>query len=917
LSEGADNSEFYKKAYQREKQARREAEKILEQKALELYNLNQSLKNINENLEKELEKRTQDIMEIVRFPEQNPNPVMRISGDGKALFYNFEGKIILKSLRQKGFEEVSSEFHEMVQKVLVKNEVVVQQFKLGEKYFRFTFKPIIEKNYVNIYGQDTSREVEAQIEIEKSEQKFRQLVELADDIIYQTDLTGNFTYANPQAQKLTGYDEDELLNMHFIRLLREDYQSKMMEFYMKQLSEETRSTYFEFPMITKYGKSVWLGQNVNLVYEGNQVVGIIAMARDITARIVSDTQLRNSEEKYRGILENMELGLLEVNMENRISKAYPRFCELSGYSEEELIGRIPEDFLLHQDSIKVMEKQQEFRRKGEGSVYEVQLRCKDGSYKWVAISGAPFYDFEGKQEGSLGIHLDISNHRRLEEELKKANEMAVASSKAKELFLANMSHEIRTPLNAVIGITQLLARSKLDPKQKNYVDTISKSADNLLLLVNNILDVSKIEANSLELEYVSFDLKKTLDHTISSLHYMAKSKGLGLKLLTNDTLRSFYVGDQLRLSQILINLINNAIKFTKEGMVNILVEAEDNKDGSHQITFQVKDTGIGISQEAQKKIFEDFTQASNATSRKYGGTGLGLSICRELVALYGAELKVNSEEGKGSTFYFTLKMDLADTENFADEEILDSELDWSGIKILVAEDNKVNQFVAVNFIEGWGAKALVAENGKIAVDLTKENDDIDIILMDMQMPEMNGVEASLHIRNKLKKTLPIIALTANAIKGDDEKCLQAGMNSYLSKPFKEEDLKSEIRKFIIQDKMKDTKIENSTGGYSTLRLQKIEQMADGNEAFKLKMLKLFLDEGYLQLKTFEENTDVETLASTAHKMKPSIDYLADDETISLVRKIENKEFVQEPALLHRYIFKLTTLLDEVETYLNS
>ncbi len=521
----------------------------------------------------------------------------------------------------------------------------------------------------------------------------------------------------------------------------------------------------------------------------------------------------------------------------------------------------------------------------------------------------------GKPLGTIGIHLDITERKKLEEDLTRANEIANASSKAKELFLANMSHEIRTPLNAVIGVTQLMARSELNESQENYIQTISKSADNLLLLVNNILDLSKIEADGVELEFVPFNLISTLDSTVSSLNYLAKSKGLSLKLITNERLNSHYEGDALRLSQILINLTNNAIKFTEQGNVQIVVEASESEDGYHEIRFKIIDSGIGIRPEAIKTIFEGFMQARQDTSRKYGGTGLGLSICKDLVALFDSELKVKSEVAKGSTFYFTLKLKLANEIIEEHQEVEERLIDWENVTILVAEDNEVNQFVAISLIENWGAKTLLATNGIEAIEKIEQHPEIDIVLMDMQMPEMDGVSATKEIRSKLKSDVPIIALTANAIKGDKEKCKEAGMDGYMSKPFKDEVLRHEISKALDDSYLLKEGL--PTQKELILVPDRIEEMAAGNEVFKIKMLRLFLKEGYAHLVILERETEVVKLSETAHKMKPSIDYLATRETRDLVRKIENQEFISNPSILQTYTKNFSQLLSEIEAELNS
>ena len=389
------------------------------------------------------------------------------------------------------------------------------------------------------------------------------------------------------------------------------------------------------------------------------------------------------------------------------------------------------------------------------------------------------------------------NSQKQTDVIKKQNEIvegeklkAIEASKYKSLFLANMSHEIRTPLNGIIGMSEILKETNLTESQQEHLEIISISGNNLLSIINDILDYSKIEANQLELEFITLDIFKELDDIVKLLSIKSKSKKLDLSYDIHPEVPKYFVGDPLRIKQILINFCNNAIKFTSKGFVHINVVLES-KTATHIIVkFEVKDTGIGISKENQSKLFKEFSQVDTSTSRKFGGTGLGLSIAKKLTLLMHGEVGIESEINKGSTFWFTAKFEISKTKiNIATKK--EVELSTKKLNILLVEDNKINQKVAAHTILKYGHTVDFANDGLEAVDLFSKNK-YDIIFMDIQMPNMNGYEATIEIRRlevvENYKQTKIIAMTANALKGEKEKCINIGMNDYLSKPFKQESL---------------------------------------------------------------------------------------------------------------------------------
>jgi len=374
------------------------------------------------------------------------------------------------------------------------------------------------------------------------------------------------------------------------------------------------------------------------------------------------------------------------------------------------------------------------------------------------------------------------------EDYSEAKEKAEESTKLKEAFLANMSHEIRTPMNAIIGFSDILYKGKLEEKEREYVKTIKSAGENLLTIINDILDISKIEAGMMTFEEHTFSVKEIFKSLNVMLMSKAEEKNLGLFFSCDDNVPNNLFGDPTRLTQIIINLVGNAIKFTTKGNVNIRAKIikstfENNKDGDTIVEFLVQDTGIGISKDKIEHIFERFRQAESHTTRKYGGTGLGLSIAKQLVELQGGKLSVESEFNVGSIFKFHIPYKKS-VEVLSTTEVTAEKYDMeklSKLNILLVEDNRLNVKLILSLFSEYNLQLEVAENGSVGIEKLKENH-FDIVLMDMEMPVMNGYEAATCIRNDMKSEIPIIAMTAHAMSGERERCLSLGMNDYISKP---------------------------------------------------------------------------------------------------------------------------------------
>jgi len=442
---------------------------------------------------------------------------------------------------------------------------------------------------------------------------------------------------------------------------------------------------------------------------------------------------------------------------------------------------------------------------------------------------------------------------------KKIAERAVL---AKDSFLANMSHEIRTPLNAITGFTDLMAQTRLDPIQRDYIDNMQIAEENLLLIVNDILDLSKIQSGNLAIDAQTFNLKSTLKHVYDLLKIKVP-KNVEFNLFLDADLPEMVVGDQGRLNQILVNLTGNALKFTEEGEVTVSVKKVNETNNHYSLKFSVKDTGIGISEDKLNTIFERFTQAEENTTRRFGGTGLGLNIVKQLIELQNSEIHVKSKHGRGSEFFFTLTYKKADEIETPEAPLLGSNL--GKLKILLCEDNVLNQKLVKSVIYNFGFELDIAENGEVGIDLLSKNK-YDLVLMDLQMPVKDGYQTTQYIRKELSLNIPIIAMTAHSLVGEQERCYEEGMNAYVPKPFKQAVLLEAIQTVMSKDftVAKKRKVD----------LSFLEEMACGDPGFIKEMIALFVDkipnEVVLLSEAFHKN-DHDTVKRLSHNMKSSFD----------------------------------------------
>ena len=659
----------------------------------------------------------------------------------------------------------------------------------------------------------------------------------------------------------------------------------------------------------------------------------------ITEKKEYEEKIRLGEKRYRDLFNYSQALICTHDMEGKLLAVNPAICKVLDYLEEEMLGHNLREFIPVKHLSRFEKDYMEaLRHCDKATSGEFCVMSKEGTEIFLLYKNFRMEE-PGLEPYVIGFSQDITDRIKMERELRLTQQLTEEVARAKESFLAHMSHEIRTPMNGILGIASLLNKTRLDVQQKNYLQLIQESANNLLVIVNDILDLEKIVAGKLQLESIPFKIVDKIATTIQSFIYRAEEKELGLIFQNSIPGDMVVKGDPYRLSQVLNNILSNALKFTNDGHITIVTGIAESDAEAVVIEVTVSDTGIGIGNERLKTIFEPFEQADATISRKYGGTGLGLAICKNMVEMQNGELLVKSEEGKGSAFTIRIPYHLS-VEAMQEKEIR-QETDYKSLgyrKILVAEDVELNQYLARHILESWEFEVLIVNNGLEAIHAL-EQASFDCILMDVQMPEMDGIEATQHIRrlpDPVKANIPIIALTANALKGDSEKYLAAGMNDYLAKPFDEERLFQVIYRNLayyktpvgtlatagpvgadsasllassssIENPFKNNNNSNSMTPVNSrlYDLTMVQSVSGGDEGFIKKMVALFIEtvpQNVQDMKKALNEENWDQVGKTAHKLKSTIDSMGIKSIRQEIRTVEanakQKEALQEvPALI--------------------
>ncbi len=653
-----------------------------------------------------------------------------------------------------------------------------------------------------------------------------------------------------------------------------------------------------------------------------QVVSRLEERRKVAA-LVSTMRERDQAQHELDRFFDLSLEMMCVaDFDHNFTRVNPACTRTLGYSRDELLQRPYLEFIHPEDRISSMTTAASVGSGSQVYAFENRYRCKDGSYKWLSWSAtaslaekriyAAAHDITDRKQAEEALRRyareleqakraeeeNASRLKHLVEELDFAKRQAEDATRAKSEFLANMSHEIRTPMNAVIGMTELVLTSELDGTDREHLTRAKQAAAELLELLNDILDISKIEARKLDVDSTPFSLRRCVSATVKILEMRAHEKGLGLSAHIREDVADSLVGDPKRLRQILLNLMGNAVKFTDRGNVQLEVEQESKGEASTTLHFSVADSGIGIAEDKRAVIFEAFSQGEPSTAQKYGGTGLGLAISSQLVSMMNGRIWLESAPGQGSTFHFTASFGrtTADKiEPFAESApVVAPRRRHGGFHVLLAEDNPVNRELVRHFLAKAGHQVEMTASGREALARLENPGRFDLVLMDVRMPDLNGIEATEAVRANEKATgahIPIIALTAYALREDRERCLRAGMDDYVSKPVRAEELLATIEKVASRFSVEPRPHPSAESPAPVVDEQALMAGVRGDEKLLRELIDIFMEDSsamLTQMKEAIEREDPSELASSAHAFIGSLGNFASRRAFNKARELERK-----------------------------
>ena len=649
-----------------------------------------------------------------------------------------------------------------------------------------------------------------------------------------------------------------------------------------------------------------------------EIIGSRGIIRCITSIKINQEELRQSNERYELATKATNDALWDWDLlTGKVYRSVDGFHRVFGFDKKRPIEKDANwsDYVHPEDKGRIAKLLKEITESEDQNnfSFEYGFLAPTGDYKYINDRGFIVRDKSGKAIRIIGAASNITKREENKNELILAKEQAEELTDFKDQFLAHMSHEIRTPLNGIIGFTKILLRDKTTQEQKHQLNAIKTSSDILLVVVNDILDLAKIEAGKMILEKTELKFNNLVNSVLSTFELRLGEKEQTLETKFDKDIPKWLVGDTIRINQILLNLIGNAIKFTEiGGSIGIRVNLLSQDEEKVVLKVNISDTGIGIPRDELKNIFNPFAQYGNNTARKYGGSGLGLNIVKQLLDLMHGSITVKSEVAVGSDFTFTLPLMKSKKTHIKTKKTIsadDALVPDVPLYILIVDDININRFLAQTILNDFGFKSDVADNGKIAIELLEKNK-YDLILMDLQMPEMNGWEATEYIRSKMKapkSTIPIIALTADVTKKNADKCTEVGMDAYVSKPINEKELLNKIVSLVKERKKQDVK--KLAGDSKICNLDYLKSHAANNPKFVTEMLQLILKQTPLittQLKKCLATSDWDGLQKSAHKIKPTLDLIGLPKEVKIL--VENlEEFANEQIHLDLIPTKLKTL----------
>ena len=709
-------------------------------------------------------------------------------------------------------------------------------------------------------------------------------------IVAITDLKGIINYANDNFCIISKYSRDELIGKSH-SIVNSGFHPKS---FMQDLWQTISSGHIwkgEIKNKAKDGSIYWVDTTIAPFFDlYGKIYQYVAVRTDVTAKkLLAQYSI--------SLIEASRDPLVTINTDGKITDLNAAMIKVTGISRDKILGTFFKDYFT--EPTKAFEVCQEVFDKGFVADYPMVI--KDHKLTDVLFNGSTYKDDRGNILGAVIVARDITEQNKNQSELMEAKvfaelatelaevakEKAEDAAKSKQQFLSNMSHEIRTPMNAIIGFTKVLLKTSLSDKQKEYLDAIKISGDALIVLINDILDLAKVDAGKMSFEKTPFKMASSISSMLHLFELRIQEKNLQLIKVYDESIPKILIGDPIRLHQIILNLVSNALKFTNRGNIIVEVKLLSEDDEKVRIAFSVKDTGIGIVDYKLEKIFENFQQASHGTSRLYGGTGLGLAIVKQLVEAQGGVIEVKSRIDEGSTFTFQLEFYKSKDVEVKENHPITVDEKNTEIKVLVVEDIPLNQLLMKTLLDDFGFQRDIASNGKVAIEKLKTNT-YDVILMDLQMPEMNGFEATEYIRNVMNLTIPIIALTADVTTVDLKKCTQVGMNDYIAKPVDEKLLYNKIINSVKKINLKS--MESTINLFSLMKCTDLTYLLNktkSNPALMMEMIALYLEQTPVLVLSMNEslrNSDWQMLNAAIHKMIPSFSIVGIDKRFEEVAK---------------------------------
>ncbi len=800
-------------------------------------------------------------------------------------------------------------------------------------YVRVELIPLKDSDDLLVFFQNIDEWVRIESYLKDTEDRYKLLTQNTSALICELDQNGRITFLNKAFEQSLQYDVSELIGEQlekFVYFTDKDHYIDILE---KMKRDEFSHHSDSYKFYKKDGVIRVINLTINRYVDSYGDVNFVVILDDITQKVYFQEELKRREYLYRTLSSKIpDLNIFLLNKELEFLIASGSEIEKNNFSGTFFEGKKIND-LLDQEHYEQLVPLVHRAFKGKAVDHEYEFLGMTYFLQFI-----PLFNDDATCYAVMVITRNITRERLKEIELKKAKEHAEEANRVKSEFLANMSHEIRTPLNSIIGFSEQLKKTNLDDKQDDFTNRVNVASEHLLAIVNDILLLAKAEAGNINLNQVPFDLNKLIRKVVDIFQQKAEEKDIIIHKAIDIPEDHYYLGDPFRVKQILINLVGNAVKFTNQGHIDIECSRVCDEDTKiEHVHFLVRDTGIGISSDKLNEVFDEFKQVDSKLSRNYAGTGLGLAICRRLVQLMEGDVQVSSEVGKGTEFYVQIPLTPTAKKDQQEEEgnvLSDGYKYLKNKKILMVDDDEMNRVLGTSIFNNWGVPLDLANDGNEALEKMKQQN-YDIVLMDVHMPVMSGLDATKIIRSRDEwKNVIIIALTANVLKRDINKFLDAGMDGYLIKPFKEKDLLYTINKTIkgtmeLQSNRPDLneddgliKEENSNGeAYS---LANLKESAGDDEDFIQQMVERFIansNDIVREIKEAREKKDMTHVGEMAHKMISSYRFLGANQVVVDLMELEDrilrkKQFDGVYRLIDRILEKVDTVIESLRHEFN-